>query len=93
MRKKENRKGESPDVSERGIVLIKEKSLPRVLGKLGKIIRVIRSPGGVPKGAELKTADGTLILLTLNRLYDKLHPWGCSESQLRQHQSYLACEQ
>ena len=60
LRENENKSRENPVVIEGQVVLIKEKSLPRTLWKLGKIIRVIKSVDGVAKGAELKTLNGIL---------------------------------
>ena len=47
--------------------IVKEKFMSRATWKLGKIVRVVRSADGSPKGAELKTAEG-LIKRPLNSL-------------------------
>ena len=50
----------NPTVEINQVVLTKQKLMPRNCWNLGQIIRIICSPDGVPKGAELRTEKGTL---------------------------------
>ena len=60
LRERDKLTGKDLVVREGDVVLVKEKFLSRAAWKLGKIVRVIRSADRLPKGAELKTADGLI---------------------------------
>ena len=60
LRERQLKGGNIPAVKINQVVLVKQKYMPRNSWNLGKVIRIICSPDGVPKGAEIRTGKGIL---------------------------------
>ena len=60
LRERKLNDGKIPFVDVGQVVIIKKKLMPRNQWNLGKIERVICSPDGIPKGAEILTKNGII---------------------------------